>query len=236
MSTAERSLRQLIQEMLILEAPAPEEDIFKSAGFTGTLQGKRVVILGDSHVAEVYALGKSLEKKFTEQGATVRRFGWGGSAARTWLAGKPALGKQFSLSEVAAGGPYDIAVISLGTNDSGNAEVPSKEQKAAGLARPEDDVRRSCQKAAEQILQVANSVGAAKIYWVGPPATTGRPNPLYSPRARNFIYEYAAPLLGANTIDSRQISVSSDGVHVTGASASQWVDLVFNRVVGEATQ
>ncbi len=242
MSTAERSLRQLIQEMLILEAPAPEEDIFKGSGFTGLLQGKRIVILGDSQVAgntdpkaPDYTFGDKLETRFQEQGAVVKRFGWGGSAAKTWIAGLPKFGKQFTLKQVNDSGPYDIAVISLGTNDSGNAEANrTPEEKAAGIFRPESEVSKNCETAAKKIAEVVDGVKASKVYWVGPPATTGKRDSSYSPRARDFIYQHTTPLV-PNTIDSRGIPVGSDGIHVIGA-ADQWVDLVFNRIAGEATQ
>lgn len=225
-------LRALIKET-ILEAPSrpAEEDIFKGSGFSG-LEGKKILILGDSHVANVYSLGKGLEKKFESQGAIVERFGWGGSAARTWLRGEPMLGNHYTLTQVSAAGPYDIAIISLGTNDAGNSEVLTKQQKDSGLAsKPLPEVRANCQTYASQIRQVADSVNAFKVYWVGPPVITGSPNPLYSPRARELIYQFAAPLFGSRTIRS-DIPVSGDGVHVTGA-AQDWIDLVFNRVAAE---
>jgi hypothetical protein len=100
--------------------------------------GKRIVIIGDSHV-DASTFGRVLESTLRERGANVTRFGWGSSAARTWLAGKPisTTPKWYTLAQVNQSGPYDLALVCLGTNDGANSEAAAAQggpSMVAGVA------------------------------------------------------------------------------------------------------
>lgn len=167
----------------------------------------------------------TLEKMLTEQGASVKRFGWGGSAARTWLAGKRAMGKQYTVQQVKDGGPYDIAIISLGTNDGANAGVGTQDK-----ARLESEAARSV----AQIKQIADSVGAKKTYWVEPPVM-GDKAKHYTNYNIDFVRREGRKVFGTAAIDATSIPAHpSDGVHQYGDNATQWATIVRDYVLADS--
>lgn len=185
------------------------------------VSGKSVVILGDSHV-DGSTFGLALERLLREKGAEVTRFGWGGSAARTWLAGKPIFGKQYTLAQVNASGPYDFALICLGTNDGANA------QRAALEGGP--SLASGTATAARQILQVADGLSAKKVIWIGPPAM-GTANPYYTNAAMDAVWAAGAPLFGGRAIDSRGATrehVGGDGIHFGKTGGTAWAQFVVD--------
>lgn len=189
------------------------------------VKGKSVVILGDSHV-DGTPMGSTLEKMLTEQGASVKRFGWGGSAARTWLAGKRAMGKQYTVQQVKDGGPYDIAVISLGTNDGANAGVGT--QDAAKL-------EAEAVKAVGQIKQIADAIGAKQTYWVEPPVM-GDKTKHYTNYNIDFVRREGRKVFGKSAIDATAVGPHpSDGVHLYGDKATQWATVARDYILADTT-
>jgi lysophospholipase L1-like esterase len=188
------------------------------------VSGKRIAILGDSHV-DGSTCGRALEQMLRDKGATVSRFGWGGTAARTWLAGKPLRsGTLRTLEQVNAGGPYDLALVVLGTNDGANSEAAAAQggpSMVAGVA-----------KAAQEIKQVADRVNAKKVIWVGPPMM-GDITQYYTSASVNEIWRVTSPLFGSAAIDSREVTrpyVSGDGVHLGKEGGTVWAQYVLTEV------
>jgi len=187
-------------------APASSQQTARESG------GKRICILGDSHIASQF--GISLEKKLRAAGFTVNRFGVGGSSAASWLE---------RLSKVVKNGPYDVAIICLGTNDGANAHVISRDpERLAIMAR----------KSAANIREIASKVGAQITFWIGPPKMSGlASNPHYQPYAMDHIYDAVTPIFPNTTFDSRNVDTSlGDHVHVYGATADNWAEEVANFV------
>jgi hypothetical protein len=188
------------------------------------VKGKTIVILGDSHV-DGTPMGSTLEKMLTEQGATVKRFGWGGSAARTWLAGKRAMGKQYTVQQVKDGGPYDIAIISLGTNDGANAGVGTQDKAK---------LEAEAVKAVSQIKQIADTIGAQKTYWIEPPVM-GDKTKHYTNYNIDFVRREGRKVFGADAIDATSVGPHpSDGVHLYGDKATQWATIARDRILADS--
>lgn len=184
--------------------------------------GKRVLVLGDSHT-DTYPLARNLEAALRSEGATVVRYGIGGSAARGWLKGEPFPGKRISLETVRASGPYDVAVIVLGTNDAANTVRASMEGGAA--------LAQGMRTAAGQIKQVADSVGASSVFWAGPPTMKGT-TPYYTNEGVGALWDAASPLFGRYAIDGRFVTEEhaprGDGVHLNTAGYTAWADHIVD--------
>jgi lysophospholipase L1-like esterase len=190
----------------------------------------RALILGDSHV-DANGFGKTLEAALQAKGYTVVRFGVGATAARSWLAGpvtRKGLGAYRSLTEAANAGPYDLALIVLGTNDAANTYRASIE------GGPSMD--RGIPVAAQQIKQVAGSIPSRVTWWIGPPAM-GDSVVYYNNASVDSLWNTAAPLFAPYAFDSRAITAphartkgASDGVHYYGTAATQWAQAVAERV------
>jgi lysophospholipase L1-like esterase len=188
-----------------------------------TVRAKRIVILGDSHV-DGSTFGKALERRLTADGAVVQRFGWGGSAARTWLAGKHTLGKQFTLEQVKASGPYDIAIISLGTNDGANAGVGTQDANT---------LRAEAAKSVGQIQQIASAVGAPVTWWVEPPRMGDRVKH-YTNYNIDFVRSAGRQAFGRRSIDSTVVGTpDGDGVHLGGRGGEAWAEVVHQHVLSD---
>jgi lysophospholipase L1-like esterase len=185
--------------------------------------GKRIVIIGDSHV-DASTFGRVLESMLRERGANVTRFGWGGSAGRTWLAGNPSLGKQYTLAQVNQSGPYDLALVCLGTNDGANSEAAAAQggpSMVAGVAT-----------ASKQIKQVADALDAKRVVWIGPPAM-GDITRYYTSASVNEVWRVTSPLFGSDAIDSREATrpyVSGDGVHLGREGGTAWAQFVVDEL------
>lgn len=185
------------------------------------VSGKRIAILGDSHV-DGSVMGQTLEKLLTEGGATVKRFGWGGSAARTWLAGKPALKKHFTVEGVKNEGPYDIVIISLGTNDGANAGVGTQDP-----AR----LKAEAEKSVAQIKKIADTIGGGVTFWVEPPPMLDRAKH-YTNFNIDFVRNAGRAVFGTKAIDSTRIGTpDGDGVHPGGKAGRAWAELVNTTVL-----
>lgn len=195
------------------------------------LAGKHVLLTGDSHM-EWSQFGVKLAAKLKAAGARVTQLAIGGSAAFQWASGKPVCradgeGKKcISLADIKAAGPYDIAIISLGTNDAANAG------KAGG------DMTVASRGAIADTKRFADAIGAKQTWWVGPP-TMGKNETkqsyvaYYSNRNMEFVYAAGFATFGSFAIDSRPANPGApdgDGVHVGTKSGEKWAQLVFDKV------
>jgi lysophospholipase L1-like esterase len=196
----------------------------------GSVAGKKVVILGDSHV-DGSTFGKALEGLLVASGANVTRYGWGGSAARTWLAGKPIFGKQFSATQVRDAGPWDIAIISLGTNDGANGGKAAQGNAA--------QAQQFAKQAAAQIKEIADTIGASETWWAEPPQMSpsnaykgGDSVPWYTPENIDLVRVEGRKLFGGNAIDATSVGTpDGDGIHLGGQGGKAWAALVHQRVL-----
>lgn len=219
----------LIQEfvqMTLLEAPEKTEDIFKGAGFAA-IAGKKIAIIGDSHVDNIYSFGKELEKGLTDLGAIVKRFGWGGSSARAWLDPVPISGKIRNINEVTGSQPYDILIMCLGTNDSGNfyrgfVETKGREPVLA-------DLEARARTVVSRITELSGKIEATHKIWVGPPSVTGKVK-WYKPVAVQAVRNASSGFPGIY-IDSTDIPSDEDGVHVSEATSKRWADKVIQKIL-----
>lgn len=187
------------------------------------LAGKRILLTGDSHM-DWSQFGVQLEQLLRASGATVVRMAIGGSAAKQWASGSAVCrtidGKKVchSANDLRAAGPFDLAIISLGTNDAANASAANADRKTAA------------EKAADDVEKFAALVGAKRFVVVGPPTlrdslahyTNANMTPLVDVFARRF---------GSRFIDSRPVpKVDGDSVHVGRKGGEAWAKFVFDRV------
>ncbi len=188
------------------------------------VEGKRIVIIGDSHVDGNW-FGRALELNLESRGAEVSRYGWGGSAASTWLAGRSIFGKQYSLQVIRGYGPYDAALVVLGSNDAANAQRAAMEG-----GRPLLD---GVKIAAESIQRVAGSLGAGTSFWVGPPKM-GQKSPYWTNSAMDALWNAASPGFGKRALDSRPATApyvaGGDGIHLGRDGAEAWAQFVVSEV------
>lgn len=202
------------------------------------ISGKRILLLGDSHT-DWSPYGTSLERQLTELGATVVRMGIGATAARTWLSGQACRTisgqrKCHSLEEARQRGPYDIAVVSLGTNDAANSSVGQGDNPAK--------IRAQAKIAARQIKQVADTLPASVVYWVGPPSVKDKRKTHtdwqrnYNPDTMEILWSEANPLFGARALDSRPATEpflnerGADGVHLGSKGGRAWASFVVGSI------
>lgn len=210
-------LKQIIRA--ILSEAAPES-------VSQTLSGKKIAILGDSHVAEIYQFGKQLEIDLKSLGASVQRFGWGGSSANAWINKIPVSGKTRTIDEVKAGGPYDVSIISLGTNDSANYYRNFVETR--GKVPTVSDLAPNANTIVSRITDISNQIGATYQVWVGPPSVTGKIK-WYDPVAVAAVRAASSNFPGIY-IDSSDIPSDADGVHVSKATSVRWSAKVVKKI------
>jgi len=191
------------------------------------LLGKKVAILGDSHVAEIYQFGKQLEAELTKLGATVKRFGWGGSSSNAWINRTPVVGKVVTIDEVKASGPYDVSIISLGTNDAANYYRGFTEKN--GKAPTLQELMPNARAIVSRISSISSQIGAAHQIWVGPPSVTGSIK-WYAPVSVEAVRAASSGFPGTY-IDSSDIPSDADGVHVSGKTSARWAAKVVSRVL-----
>jgi hypothetical protein len=188
------------------------------------VEGKRLIIIGDSHVDGNW-FGQALELSLEARGAEVVRYGWGGSAASTWIAGRRIFKKQYSLQVIRGDGPYDAALVVLGSNDAANAQRASMEGGRS--------LREGVKIASSDIRKVADSLGAVKSFWVGPPAM-GSASPYWTNAAVDALWQETAPKFGKAALDSRAATLphvpKGDGIHLGRGGAEAWAQFVVTEV------
>lgn len=188
-----------------------------------TLAGKRILLTGDSHM-EWSQFGVKLDQLLNAAGARVTRMAIGGSSAQQWASGKPVCRTMngnklcYSPAELRAAGPFDLVVVSLGTNDAANASAANA------------DRTRAAEKAADDLEKFMASIGASAFVVVGPPVmpdriahyTNANMAPLVDVFARRF---------GARFIDSRPVPrIDGDAAHVGRKGGEAWSKYVFDRL------
>jgi lysophospholipase L1-like esterase len=191
-----------------------------------TFYGKRVLITGDSHV-DWSPFGVQLEARLREAGATVVRLGIGASSARSWTRGEPVcrtLGGErrcLTVADLRAQGPYDLAIIALGTNDAANAHAEGANLAQAALVT------------ASRLRQHAQAIGAPETWIVGPPRM-GRTSGHYTDQTMAPVAEACASAFQEGAIqfvDSRAVpKTDGDGVHVGRRGGEAWSAYVVQQI------
>lgn len=186
---------------------------------TINFSGKRVLLTGDSHM-EWSPFGRRLQAKLEQLGATVVNLSIGGSSARVWSSGRPVCrtsGERrcLTVEDIRAQGPYDVAIVSLGTNDAANADVDG------------GDLAARARTTAERLRQFADAIPANEVWIVGPPRMAGRGH--YTDRTMAPVAEASAAEFGPRFIDSRSVPrVDGDGIHVGQRGGEAWSSLVID--------
>lgn len=154
-----------------------------------------------------------------------------GPACRTISGNKQ---KCHSLEEARQLGPYDIAVVSLGTNDAANSSADQGDNFVK--------IRTQAKIAAKQIKKVADALPASIVYWVGPPSvrdlrleyTDYRRH--YNPDTMEILWSEASPLFGARALDSRPATKpylterGADGTHLGSKGGRAWASFVVGSI------
>jgi lysophospholipase L1-like esterase len=183
---------------------------------------KTALIIGDSHVEPVGALGPDLAKLLQAQGYSVTVAGVGSSNGLMWATKQVVCRPDNSWCVDQSKLPHspDLLVVSLGTNDVANA--------AAG--------GRSVAQAVADIKKAIASYNAKQTFWIGPPAT--RDNVKYYTNAAVAAFYKAA---GSAAFDSRpatQAAVNAgqgDGVHLYGVGAQTWANAIASAIKSGGT-
>lgn len=178
----------------------------------------RILLFGDSHTVGPY--GEELERRFRDVGYDVVRVAQGGASAVSLL---PTGIHSAKLAEAVTRGPYDLAIITLGTNDATNSSSVSVERSARALR------------------ELADTLPADDVFWVGSPAFSAEiASTLYpvfasedlNSRAQRLWLE-ASPGFPGRAIDPRVATlpfVSSSDVHFGRAGGRAWASFVFDAV------
>ena len=192
------------------------------------LVGKRILLTGDSHM-DWSPFGVKLEQFLREAGAQVTRKAIGGSAARQWASGRAVcrtingVKLCFTAEDLRASGPYDLVVVSLGTNDAANASAANA------------DRTRAAEQAASDVEKFMGLLGSPSFVVVGPPMmrdsvahyTNANMAPLVDVFSRRF---------GSRYIDSRPVpKTDGDGVHMGRIGGAAWAQLVTERLKGSSS-
>lgn len=197
-----------------------------------------ILLLGDSHTYGTY--GKALEGLFKGAGWDVTRVGWVGASATSYLNGKYktlGLGGQGDL-DAALAKTYDVAIVSLGTNDAALSATAAQTTAAAS-----------------KIRELAGRIKAKSIYWVGGPAVNAQTAKVYSPGFATVdlntriarLWSELGPSFGAKAIDPRAVTkpftdalapsdkLKTGDIHFGPKGGEAWAKLVFDTIVsGEA--
>lgn len=180
----------------------------------------RALIIGDSHV-DHSTLAKQLTKELKALGYDdVTAAGVGATAATTWLNNDKVCRpkKDYCVDKTTLPKNPDLLIISLGTNDSGNA--------AAGGG----DLAAKADKNVERIKQIIEYFAPVKTLWVGPP-WMGDKLKWYTNANMAHIYD-AAARAGVPIFDSRVATRplveagSGDGVHLGSKGSQAWAKAI----------
>lgn len=178
---------------------------------------KRILVLGDSHTVGSY--GITLENLLRDAGSDVTRVGVVGAAAYHYNTGKHSRLTYGRVGDfdAAIGRPYDLAIVSLGTND------------VTGWSAAE---------AARQIRTLIDRINATTKVWVGAPSFSDTAASSYNPdyarknlnaRAQELWVELS-PVYGANAIDPRNATASyvqQKDIHFGPKGGKAWAEYVF---------
>lgn len=186
-----------------------------------------VLLLGDSHTHGGY--GQSLEALFKGAGHTVTRVGWVSVTGGQYLSGKYRslkLGHTGDYDSQVKGKSFDLAVISLGTNEA--AGVTNTAQADTAIAN---------------IRKLMTTFSSPRIYWVGPPAFSDNAARTYNPAFAKMdlnaraalVWNAGSAAFGNAAIDPRAATKAytlSNNIHFGPAGGKAWAQTVFNAVAG----
>lgn len=183
----------------------------------------KVLLLGDSHTHGSY--GQALEALFRQTGHEVVRVGRVSATARSYLV--PGAWKKLNMGgtgdfDQAAAGTYDLAIVTLGTND------------AAGMGA-------NAASTAKSIKALTDGLKASQVWWVGPPAFSAEAAATYNPvfKAENLnarserLWRAAAPLYGDKAIDPREATrafAPQKDIHFRADGGKAWAAFVYEQV------
>jgi len=184
-----------------------------------SLAGKRILLVGDSHTVGTY--GTALEAALKAAGATVQRIAHVGARAADYL------GKGKYAAELgAAKKPFDIAVVSLGTNDA--AFLPTNKGKLAS-----------------QMQAILDASGAPTTWWVGPPSFHPTAAKTYNAAFAKWnltdraqaVWDEVSAAFGRRAIDAREATfafVNPKDIHLGKDGGKAWAKLVAQTLGGGA--
>lgn len=177
-----------------------------------------VLLLGDSHTVGSY--GNALTTLFTNTGANVTRLANVGATGSNYL-----LGKYQNDYAAVAKQPFDVAIITLGTND----------------AAASDSVTPA--KSAEVFKKLADGLNAKQVWYVGPPAFSDNAartyNKVFAGPGKDLntradaVFKAAQALFGDRAIDPRSATApftQEKEIHLGQAGGAAWAAAVFARV------
>jgi hypothetical protein len=182
-----------------------------------SLAGKRVLLVGDSHTVGTY--GSALEAMLKAAGATVQRIAHVGARAADYL------GKGKYAAELArAKGPFDIAIVSLGTNDA--AFLPTNRDKLAG-----------------QMQAILAASKAPTTWWVGAPSFHPKAASTYNAAFAKWnltdrakvVWDNVSRVFGDRAIDARDPTlafVNPKDIHLGTSGGRAWAKHVFQSITG----
>jgi len=162
-----------------------------------------VLLLGDSHTLGFY--GQALAQLFKGMGADVTVVANAGAAAVDYLAG----GKHAAQVPTRLSDPlgFDIAVITLGTNDAA----------ASDNAPPGTS--------ADRFKTLAEALPSSNVWYVGPPVSSARAGAILNEALKRF---------GFRTIDARPSTAAFATADAIGPQGSEaWAQAVFKRTTAK---
>lgn len=191
---------------------------------TETTEPLDVLLLGDSHVYGPY--GKKLKDLFKNGGHNVTFVGWVGANAGHYLNGSYkslSQGHEGDYDTEAKGKTFDLAIVTLGTNDAAG----TNSDETAGAA-------------ANKIMKLTKAFTSEKTFWVGPPSFHESIAKSYggiAEYARDDLNKKAARLwnagskiFGSSAIDPRTITrlhVNSKDIHFDNVGGEAWAKFVY---------
>lgn len=190
-----------------------------------------VLLLGDSHTHGAY--GESLEALFKAAGHTVTRVGWVSATATHYLNGKYKklkLGHTGDYDSQVKGKNFDLAIVSLGTNEAGGVANAAQAQSAIA-----------------NIQKLIGTFSAPNVFWVGPPAFSPNAARTYNPAFAKMDLNQRAALIwaagsaafGPRALDPRgatQAHTLAKNIHLGPAGGKAWAQYVFANATGVASQ
>lgn len=185
----------------------------------------RVLLLGDSHTVGPY--GQALKRMFEQAGASVTVVANVGASAGNYLPG----GKYASQVPSRVSNPlgFDVAIITLGTNDAAASDSVSPATSA------------------DRIKALAKALPSSNVWYVGPPAFSDKAartyNPAFAGPGKDLNTRAAAVLneafkrFGSKTIDSRRVTqpfVNPSDIHLGKQGGEAWAQMVFGKTMAKA--
>lgn len=221
-------------------------------------KNNKVLLVGDSHSAvESKNYGYNLEKLMKESGYQVYRVAKGGISADGYLSPNNMDMGFYSRKKPrivvgdwnqAMSMKFDIAIITLGTNDGGNHSDYRSNDGGKTLLKTPNNRHRGMDKRINDIVtlkrKIMQTTGARIVIWVGPARSKGQflkeTNPLWrgleythDMRTKDF-WDFASkrPELQGSSINSLEFTgmPGSDGLHFVSPVDREWAEYVFKKV------